>query len=323
MRQVIFIVSICCLLHGCNYSEEYDFRGDVPESRLVIYAYAEADSLLYAEISRSRTYRDNAELDSTSNARCQVYVNDLYAGALRPTGNGVYLSDVRPKAGDKITMKVSCAGLKEATGSTVVCAPFPEIELDTFRNKNMLQLRIGVKDQGDRENYYRLVVENETFYRGCFWKDEHVRVDSSTMYSYDVDVSGDELLSQEIVSTIFGKEINTNPYQVFTNKTFRGKKQTLTASIVYPHSYERDAWTIEDKDTIRFVEKEYHRLRVKVVRMDKSLYDHLYTLGLHEKQPAMYKEPIPVYSNVQGGLGVVGSCFTREVVVDFPVISQK
>ena len=323
MRIVIFILSVCLFYCGCNRSEVYDFRGEVPESRLVIYAYAEADSLLYAEISKSRTYVDNTELDSTSNIRCQVYVNDLYSGELQPIGNNGYLSDIRPKAGDKITIKVSCAGLKDATGSTIVCNPFPEIELDTSRNWNMLQLRIGVKDHGGEENYYRLVVENETFYRGSFWRDGHVEIDSSITYSYDVDLSRDELLSKEIVSTILGKEINTNPYQVFTNKTFQGKKQILQASMTYPYSYERDAWAIEDKDTIRFVEKENHRLRVKVLRMDKSLFNYLYTLGLHEKQPDMYKEPIQVYSNVQGGLGIVGSCFTREVVVDFPVILQK
>lgn len=323
MRIVIFILSVCLFCCRCNRSEEYDFRGEIPESRLVIYAYAEADSLLYAEISKSRTYIDNTELDSTSSIRCQIYVNDLYAGELQPVGNNGYLSDICPKAGDKITLKVSCTGLKDATGSTIICNPFPEIKLDTFRNKNILQLRIGVKDHGDPENYYRLVVENETFYHGSFWRDRHVEIDSSITYSYDVDLSGDELLSKEIVSTIWGKEININPYQVFTNKTFRGKQQTLQASMIYPYSYERDAWTIEDKDTIRFVEKEHHRLRVKVLRMDKPLFDYLYTLGLHEKQPDMYKEPIQVYSNVQGGLGIVGSCFTREVVVDFPAILQK
>ncbi len=41
------------------------FEEKVPESRLVLYAYAETDSLLYAEISKSRTYTDNTEMDST------------------------------------------------------------------------------------------------------------------------------------------------------------------------------------------------------------------------------------------------------------------
>ena len=49
MRIVIFIW-IGLFYCGCNNSEEYDFQGKVPESRLVLYAYAEADSLLYAEI---------------------------------------------------------------------------------------------------------------------------------------------------------------------------------------------------------------------------------------------------------------------------------
>ena len=196
MRIVIFILSVCFFYCGCNRSEEYDFRGKVPESRLVIYAYAEADSLLYAEISKSRTYTDNTELDSTLNIRCQAYVNDLYSGELRPIGNNRYLSDIRPKVGDKITIKVSCTGLEDATASTIVCSPFPEIELDTSRNWNMLQLRIGMKDQGDTENYYRLVVENETFYRGSFRRNGHVKIDSSITYTYDVDLSGDELLTK-------------------------------------------------------------------------------------------------------------------------------
>ena len=323
MRIIIIIVSICLFYYGCNYSEEYDFSGEVPESRLVIYAYAEADSLLYVEILKSKTYTDNSELDSTSNIRGAIYVNDLYAGELRPIGNNRYLSDIRPKSGDKITIKVSGKGLKEATGSTRVCASFPEIEVDTFRKWDMLHLHVGVNDHEDLENYYRLVVENETFYRGDFWKNGSVKIDSTITYTYDVDLSEDELLSKEIFETIFGKEINANPFQVFTNKTFRGKKQILQASVIYPYSYERNAWVVKNNDTIRFVQKESHRLRVKVLRLDKSLFNYLYTLGLHEKQPEMYKEPLQVYSNVEGGLGVVGSCFTREIVIDFPAIRQK
>ena len=30
-----------------------------------------------------------------------------------------------------------------------------------------------------------------------------------------------------------------------------------------------------------------------------------------------------MYSNVEDGLGVVGSCFTREVIMDFPAKSEK
>ena len=147
MRIVIFIwfgLFYC----GCNNSEEYDFRGKVPESRLVLYAYAETDSLLYAEISKSRTYTDNTEMDSTWNVRGQVYMNDQYEGELKPVGHNRYSSDVRPKAGDKITIKVTCSGLEEAVGSTMVCNSFPEIQLDTFSKMNALQLRVHIKDGG-------------------------------------------------------------------------------------------------------------------------------------------------------------------------------
>ena len=104
MMRIVIFIWIGLFYCGCNNSEEYDFRGKVPESRLVLYAYAEADSLLYAEISKSRTYTDNTEMDSTWNVRGQVYMNDQYAGELKPVGHNRYSSDVRPKAGDKITI---------------------------------------------------------------------------------------------------------------------------------------------------------------------------------------------------------------------------
>ena len=81
MRIVIFIW-IGLFYCGCNNSEEYDFQGKVPESRLVLYAYA--------EISKSRTYTDNTEMDSTWNARGQVYMNDQYAGELKLVGHNRY-----------------------------------------------------------------------------------------------------------------------------------------------------------------------------------------------------------------------------------------
>lgn len=82
MMRIVIFIWIGLFYCGCNNSEEYDFRGKVPESRLVLYAYAETDSLLYAEISKSRTYTDNTEMDSTWNVRGQVYMNDKYAGEL-------------------------------------------------------------------------------------------------------------------------------------------------------------------------------------------------------------------------------------------------
>ena len=93
-------------------------------------------------------------------------MNYQYAGELKPVGHNRYSSDVRPKAGDKITIKVTCSGLEEAVGSTMVCNSFPEIQLDTFSKMNALQLRVHIKDGGETENYYRLVVENERFYHG-------------------------------------------------------------------------------------------------------------------------------------------------------------
>lgn len=214
MMRIVIFIWIGLFYCGCNNSEEYDFRGKVPESRLVLYAYAETDSLLYAEISKSRTYTDNTEMDSTWNVRGVVYMNDQYVGELKPVGHSRYSSGIRPKAGDKIMIKVACSGLEEATGSTMVCNSFPEIQLDTFSKMNALQLRIHIKDGGETENYYRLVVENERFHHGIRWKEGQVKIDSSTTYSYDVDLSGDELLSHEMITTIFGKEINVNPYQV-------------------------------------------------------------------------------------------------------------
>ena len=110
----------------------------------MLYAYAETESLLYAEISKSRTYTDNTEMDTTWYVRVQEYMNDQYEGELKPVGHNRYSSDVRPKAGDKITIKVSCSGLEEAVGSTMVCNSFPEIQLDTFSKLNALQLRVHI-----------------------------------------------------------------------------------------------------------------------------------------------------------------------------------
>lgn len=315
----LFFLFIC----GCNYSEEYDYRGAVPESRLVVYAYVEADSLLCADISKSRIYTDNTVIDTTKDVRCQIYLNDLYSGEMRRAGGNRYLSDVRPRAGDRVTLKASYLELKEVMASTTVCQPFPEIELDTFRDGQMLTLKVRVRDDGTPENYYRLVVENKTFNYKCLGGKDRVETDSSVKYTYDVDLSGDKLLTEETISTILGKEIHTNPYQVFTNETFRGQERVIHASVACPHPYNSEGWYVEERDTIYYKHTSYHQLRVKVLRIDQSLYKYLYTLGHNEKQTSLYKEPIEVYSNVEGGFGVVGSCYTREVVLDFPLRSQK
>lgn len=308
---------ILFLLASCQFGDQLDYTGDVPPSRWVVYAYIEADSFPWVQIQKSRTYTDNTLLDTLLPGEGTLYINDTLAGDLRPLTPGIYTVPVRPRAGQRVTIRLRGHHLPDAEGETIVCSPFPSIRVDTFsRGDGYLYLTLHLRDDGLPNDYYRLLLQLTTTTTDLSWEGTTPFIDTVTSVSSDVDVLDTDFF-EYIPSSIFGKDRELNPYRLFTNASFRGGERTVTLRLPYPRPLTEERYTTFHCDTLRYTYRLSHRLSLRVLRLTPDLYRFLHTLDTYESRPAMYKEPLNLHSNVRGGLGIVGSLYAREAIFHF------
>ena len=316
MRPLHLFV-ILFLLVSCQFGDQLDYTGDVPPSRWVVYAYIEADSFPRVQIQKSRTYTDNTLLDTLLPGEGTLYINDTLAGDLRPLTPGVYTVPVRPRSGQRVTIRLRGHGLPDAEGETIVCSPFPSIRVDTSsRGDGYLYLTLHLRDDGLPNDYYRLLLRLSTTVTDLTWKGNTPSIGTSTSVSSDVDVLDTDLFDY-IPSSILGKDRELNPYHLFTNASFRGGERTVTLRLPYPRPLVEERYSTFYRDTLRYTYRLSHTLSLRVLRLTPDLYRFLHTLGTRERQPALYKEPVNLHTNVRDGLGIVGSLYTCEVTFHF------
>lgn len=328
MKITIYLFFIGILfLSGCGDAVDFIYNKDIPCARIVVYAFIEGDSLVRAEVNSSQIYGRSSGINSSHPFRVSASVNGEYAEELTHEKDNLYTSTItRPRQGDKVSISVSCPEFPSVYAETCVEKTFASISVDTatcFNPTTMdqdLKLSIRLDDDGMQTNYYQLIVENQLHYSSQVLDSQTQACEEcqdTCIYSYDF-FCGSEPLLQEIVTNLLGEEKNNNPYHLFTNHQFSGKTRSLEISLPYPRSGEtRSTVNTSEGLHISIISKHY-TLRIKILKLDAALFSYFRTLGLYG-QPAFYGEPQQVYSNVEAGLGVVGSFSAREVVIDFPI----
>ena len=302
---------------GCVPGSGLDYRGEVPPPKWTVFAYVEADSLVRAEVEKSGTYADDMLLDMDWNPQGEIYVNGEYAGALLPEKWNRYTSSVRPRAGDRVTIRVSGEDCGEAVGETVVrLAPPLVVDVDTSFEDGKLEVSLRMLDDGSPLNFYRVQAEH-IMYRTYLAEGEDGPVmQTDTFVYYNENVSDNSSFDLDN-SSIFGARRDLNPYNLFTNEDCRGERVSVRVDFDGPLAWEREEWLHWRDDSIPYIGRMESCVRVQLLRLDEPLYQFFYSLGLYERQFELYKEPSSVYTNVRGGLGVVGNCSTASVIFDF------
>lgn len=299
-RQPLWLFLIC-LLVGCE--QTYDYDGDYPDPKLVMYAFVKPDSVISVQVTRTFFFGDSV-VNNPMEVEGEVYVNGDLAGDLKWNGEEGY-SLVYPRRGDHVRIVARSAGFPEVEGEVVLPEQAPVIEVDTFSSNDgrddRMNYRITIKDEGRGRRYYRLIVESYSYTR---IGDEII--DPSTSYAFFTDK--DPLL--EGSSSVWFDEDERNKYHLFTNEVFEGTSYVMKVSNRRMYSYVYE----EEKEGQQVVQYNVRGCRVKVVNIDKATYQYLKSVEMSDRGEGIM-EPIQVYGNVKNGVGVVG--YANEAIVDF------
>ncbi len=241
----------------------------------------------------------NMEPSYVDDATVLLYENNIFIDTLSNETNGKYFSAIKPSIGKEYTIKVIKDGI--LTGSTVIPDSTklfePEIEFptgyDAVNQQYFGNLTFTIDDNPSIENFYEVVIVYKSLYDNIYY------------YHYannpNYILAPDQIVQNEgdwdyLPTTVF-----------FSDKLFNGKKQTLSFSITTSKTILYDGHTLSNalKDVgyvlLRSISKEYYLYRKYYTR-------HAYNSQIHDDgiQNMLFTgEPLDMYTNVTGGLGVV------------------
>lgn len=322
LHIIWFVLLSISIFTSCE--KEIDFDGETTESQLVLNSFITPDSTIAANISESQFFLNNDYLfKAVENAEVSIYCNGILKETMQHSLNGKYISATKPEVGDIVKLVVKVPEKDEITGETTIYPKANVVKLDSiviwtgakpiietvntvdnglpktetivvgkYRFRTIRYI-LTFEDAANMKNYYRLVVSQTSTFNGK----KKVNYD----YTLDDIVSGN---TKDLLPGIPAINESKNQFHVFTDELINGKTYPLSFII---------------RDTASIYLPEYQRpLPKKTVEIDlqsvcNNFYLFLKTRSDQQTANQLFSEPIQIYNNVTGGIGLVGS-YTSNVL---------
>ena len=331
---MVFLM-VAILTAGCE--KTIKFRGEIMNPMLVVSSFVTPDSAIKAVLTESRFFLDEGsggyggyEYNKVTNADFSLYVNNTFKEKLTHTGAGIYRAAYRPKPGEEIRIEAVASGFESVKATTVI-PPQPVIlsvdtssvtekqyyigytgeyngsnrqdTLSEYTYKN-IRFRVKLRDDGNKKNYYRLVVRKRTYYEN--------EVNESYLFDFEDIVFGNQQTND--IGSLFEFSDNNYFFDTFTDDLFNGKEYDLKFS-----------------NSIRISQKDYKGYDSQFRKEMRSTYyiylqeiSHDYYMYARSSAAAgnqsgnPFTEPVQIYTNIANGIGIFGSyASSAPAVIDY------
>ena len=327
--SILFMLT-SMLFPACENELPYMNKPQAPQ--LLMNAFLEAGKEENG-VSLCMIDADEQQTDYVSNGSITVYVNGektetaqvekIYGSFNAP--NCTLKTPFRP--GDHIRFEATAEDGQYQAGCEVeIPLPIEEtIRVDTLRtqlkgNSSMMdcmQYKITIHDRPNEKNYYRLIIEENTY-----------RISSEDGIEYGPFSSYPEIINQEDIVFTDGHLTTTdddkfgildltvrNLSNVFTDGRFENGSYTLKVYTSIPYISESNR-----KDHF------YLDVTVRLLSISQSYYRYLRAMNClnSEDYNETFMEPVIVPQNVSGGLGFIGASSEQRVtlrMIDRPPFS--
>lgn len=328
--KYIFFISLLIVLTSCE--TVIDFNGKDTAPLLVVNSIISPDSVIKVHVSESRFFlEEDSKFVNINNATVKLWVNDLEYEQLTPANNGIYQGKYIPKSGDKLKITAKNSNYSEVSASTEIIPANPILSVDTnsvilektpllsynynsptvvdtlgYLINNELKLKMNFNDPANQENFYKVSLRMKLYFS-----------DGSTQIGKYYFSSEDVVFGNTSASGIFD-ESTTNYYNVFSDELFNGKPYGLKLSAnFYSYVYSNNVPSkLKSKDEPVNVTK--NELIVELQSISKSYYLYLKTRDASSSYVDFFSEPVQIYSNIKGGIGVFGSYNTATFKINVP-----
>lgn len=326
----------CCLLPYILFlmascTKVVDLEHLRPEPKLVLNCVASAGEPLKASLSRTWFYTDNYPNVTIGNARLNLYVNDRFVQVMNWEEEqteyyaiGNYVSSYIPAVGDKIRVEAERKGFKSVAGEdTVLPAPHlidvsaRELNRSGSSTISKRELRVRFKDPQEAGNCYLIrFLTGTPFYEheDNDWDKPYVYTGKYHWSTETPDYTTDPLFETHITALdkVLGNDwlsgYNGRP---FSDEMINGKEYTIRMEYSsYSYNYIGTSKPLPDSLRVYLysVSESYYKYFSAVTSLnDGSLSNDLANAGL--------AEPVRVFSNIEGGLGIMGTVCVDSLTV--------
>lgn len=301
IQHIALIVATAAVVVGCE--NEVEFRGEDMASFPVLYSVVSPEEPVRAYYSSSVFILDDASPVDIDNATVELYINDTFRERLElvrePSEYGnsrlYYQGTITVSPLDRVTVRARSPRFPEwVSGTTVVPEAVNVGEYAITLGNSAEEGRVAGKatlpiSDPDGENYYWL---ESTFY---------VTRDPSHPYggySYPMNYT-DVAFSSGRTSDILMDYISDSPdFALFDDSLIEGvENYTLSMEWEFGEYYLQYPVTFT----------------LKCCQLDENLFKYYRSVVLADNASEMFGEPVQIYTNIEGGLGLVGSRSVRVV----------
>ena len=348
--HILFLLT--ALFYSCEKTIE--FNGANMDPKIVVQGNLLSGDPIRALVYKSRSLLSDEEFyNSLPNAIVKLYENNEYIETLEYAGrvdtfrkqlpydvvkeyiftNGNYSAKTVAEVGKTYRLEISCDGFDPVTCETTIPAPVEITKVDTITEVSDIGngpvknswIYIYFKDPEGTKNYYMLQSEKTTGHILNYYEQYSGEsfVPSDTILLRHESFTGIQLAdpvfnnNNQADDVIMGSP--DNRFAIFNDSQINGKDYKLGV-IHYDPYYGGGGYSPypgEDKNPIDETEYgNFSSLTIKLVSITKEYYEYLNSANYHfyfTDDP--FSEPVPVASNVIGGMGIWAATSSSEIKI--------
>ena len=305
MKNFLYFFTFSMLFASCDIVVDLD----IPEHErvLVVNSILTTDSMINASISHSVGAFDASSISYVNNATVEVYEDGVLLGemdeqaSLSYDSSGeldstyVYNFNQNPVAGKIYSYEIVHPDYEAVRAETTVPAAVKlNVNDVTLLSEEdyvkHYRVRFSFKDASE-DNFYRLRLRNPNTYYGFDYFESN---DASMISSAGVQSDG---------ATFYGDEA------LFDDEMFNGTEKEISIDFFDSKSL----WFEEEGIEVQFI--------LELTSVSESYYTYIRSLRAHNDNQDQFifaGEPVQVFTNIENGLGVLGSMSVDTVLLELP-----
>lgn len=304
-KTIVWGIVIMTMYSSCYHDIDLEkYRG---EAMVVLNSIVTTDTVVMADISRTWFFTDNNPAEDIKGLKVELYINSQLKAIMEYNGEK-YISDIRPTEGDTIRIQTQVDGkLVMAEDVLPNLVQLKKLDLSHRRvpsgNSSIVVDGQGnILDQGkDNEFTYKITFCDEVGKKNYYF----IRIEEcndrqilgTLDYSYDPVF---QILSEQVNGSLTNQTIEGQFGLPFSDQGIDGKEYTLTIKETGPDSYYDYGKVCYRRIRLYSISEPYYLYLVSLQSndSDQSWQGGMADIGI--------VEPVPIYSNIQGGIGILG-----------------
>lgn len=294
-NTLILLIAAACFL-GCDTVVKLDVPRD--HSQLVVNSFFHPDSTFGITLSKSQFVLNSGDFKKVSGATATLMDGEGNALAtLQEQEPGIYISNVKPQPGKTYEINVSKSGFKTVTAQNHVPADSALMtKYEVERNANSFRsVRLSIWiDDSQNKDYYQLYGKHKITLYG-------EEIDTTT-YEQELFFSSDD--------PVFGKEISGKRRLFFDDTLFDGRtyKMNLNTNVGSPQCSPMSDVCDQKTEVTLFIRK-----------VSEAYFKYTEARSLQDDvSENPFAEPVPVYDNIENGLGIFAGFRVSKYQIKIP-----